>query len=320
MKKLFFALMLPFFWNLHGNVPPDAGKSNCIEAKEPFLQHWHEFGGDATQFSLWSPDLSEEELKARFDQIHQQRWSVYFVNPEDCQKPNGVGRYKKNFEPHENWAQWGSRYSYPGTFAYNAATGSYNASIIFLNGKFFIAMEAPTEHNLASFCQVLSRYQITDLVRLTPARYGDKENSFPYWEGRLNIHPQTGQLTIELDGREMNYYATDCWNDHEGFETSRLISLVKFIMSRQTKDKVIGVHCRAGVGRTGTFIAAYALIQEIDEQIAQGMRIDDLQISIDKVVWELSLQRPFMIAHFPQYKALHQLVSAYTESLKTQKH
>ena len=308
--------MVSFSWNLYGNVISEQNAPRCTQAKESFLQHWHEFGGDTIQFPLWSPDLSEEELKARFDQIHQQRWSVYFVNPEECQKPNGVGRYKKTFEPHENWARWGSRYSYPGAFAYNAATASYNASIIFLNGKYFIAMEAPTEQNLASFCQVLSRYQITDLVRLTPAQYENRENSFPYWEGHLNIHPLTGQQTIELDGREMNYYATDHWNDHEGFETSRLISLVTYIMSHQTKDKIIGVHCRAGVGRTGTFIAAYALIQELDEQIAQGISIDNLQISIDRVVWELSLQRPFMIARFPQYKALHQLVSSYTAALK----
>jgi protein tyrosine phosphatase len=249
--------------------------------------------------------------------MYIERWATYFVNPEECHKADAIGRHKESYQPPDTWKSWGSRYPFPGAFAYNHASPSYNASIITLDGKQFLAMEAPTKDNLNRFCQLFSQYHVTDLVRLTPAISANKENSFPYWEGHINIHPATGRSTIELGGGEINYYATDCWENHEGLEPNRLIALVKAVMENGGPNSVIAVHCRAGVGRTGTFLAAYELIQKIDEQIAHGVAVDNIQISIDKIVWELSLQRPFMITHFSQYVALYQLVSSYTESLKT---
>ena len=87
-------------------------------------------------------------------------------------------------------------------------------------------------------------------------------------------------------------------------------------MANEGPGQMVGVHCRAGVGRTGLFLAAYALIRDIDQQIANGARVDDVRVSVDKVVWELSLQRTFMVTHFSQYTALYQLVNSYTEALR----
>ena len=177
-------------------------------------------------------------------------------------------------------------------------------------------MEAPGKENLNAFYSLLTRFKVTDLIRLTPAVYETRENSYPYWEGHINIHPKTARLTIELDGREMHYFCTDLWEDHQGIEPKRLIALVKAVMANGGPEQMIGVHCRAGVGRTGTFLAAYELIRDIDEQIARGVPIDNVQISVDKVVWILSLQRPFMVARFPQYVSLYRLVTTYMEFMK----
>jgi len=288
-------------------------------SEQEFLERWHDFQRDTRPFAPWSAEWKEEELKARFDQMHLERWSVYFTNPEECMKKDAVGHYKEIYKTPANWKIWGSRYPYPGAFSYNLATPSYNASLITIHGKRFLAMEAPTKENQKSFYELLSHYKVTDLVRLTPALYANKEGSFPYWEGNLNFHPKTGRPTIELDGREMRYFFTDCWRDHQGIEPERLLALVKAVMEGEGVDQTIAVHCRAGVGRTGTFLAAYALICDIDEQIARGVAIDRVQVSIDKVIWELSLQRPFMVTHLPQYIALYQLVNVYTKALQKEK-
>lgn len=285
-------------------------RSSSID-ESGFSERWKEFHGDTRSFPLWRANWKNEDLNTRFSQLHQERWSVYFINPEECQKPGGIGIYKEQFQTPKGWEKWGSRYPYPGAFSYNLALPSYNASVVILHGQKFLALEAPTKENVSCFFEVLAQWGVTDLVRLTPAVYDNKENSFPYWEGHVHVNKKNGRSTIKVDNREMNYFFTDCWEDHEGIDPERLIALVKAVMENESKNQMIAVHCRAGVGRTGTFLAAYALIRDIDEQMARGIGIDEISVSIDKVIWQLSLQRPFMVARFSQYRSLYVLVDSY---------
>ncbi|MBF8263627.1 MAG: uncharacterized protein HW387_1292 [Parachlamydiales bacterium] len=282
-------------------------------AEKGFHDRWQEFEGNAQPFSLWSSDWTEEELKSRFDQMKKERCQIYFTNPDDL--PEKEGHYRAAYETPASFKSWGSRCSYPGAFRYNLASDSYNASIITLHGKQFLALEAPTAENCSTFMQVLKDYQATDLVRLTPAVSHDNECSFPYWEGPLGL--QNNQKTIELNGKELNYFFTDSWENHESIEPETLAKLVKAVMKPDDSAQMIAVHCRAGVGRTGTFLAAMALISDIDSQLANGVDIDNIQISIDQVFWELSLQRPFMLCQYSQYQTLYRLANWYVDSIKT---
>ena len=49
----------------------------------------------------------------------------------------------------------------------------------------------------------------------------------------------------------------------------------------------LAVHCGGGVGHSGTFIAAFYLINEIDKQIKSGMSADRVQISVESLVANL---------------------------------
>ncbi len=311
MRHLFLAT---FIFSLF-HFSSAACEETFANAEKGFQVRWQEFQ-EGRQFPLWTPNWKEEELKGRFDQMESERWQVYFTNPEDCQKPNAIGIYKPSYESPNTFPSWGSRYPYSGSFNYNHASDRYNASLITLHGKQFIALEGPTQENVPAFLHVLDQYQVTDLVRLTPATYKNRENSTPYWEGHINIHPKNGRTTLELNGKEINYFFTDSWINHNGIEPERLIALVKAVMGQETEKQIIAVHCRAGVGRTGTFLAAYTLIRDIDQQIAGGIAPDHIQVSIDKIVWEICLQRPFMVTHFAQYKTLYELVNRYIEDLK----
>jgi protein tyrosine phosphatase len=132
----------------------------------------------------------------------------------------------------------------------------------------------------------------------------------------MNVRKGNGRPTIEIAGREMNYFFTDRWEDHEEGDPERLIALVKAVMGNERESQMVAVHCRAGVGRTGTFLAAYALIFDIDEQVSRGVCIDEIEVSVDKVIWQLSLQRPFMVAQFSQYRTLYELVDRYVSMRK----
>lgn len=310
MKRTFLSILL--FGALHLSFV--SIEENFNTAQEGFQKRWLEFNVDNKKFHVWTKDCNEDELKNRFEQMDKERLQVYFINPEDFSK--GIGHYRPNYETPANFATWGSRYQYPLAFCYNLASPNYDASIITLHGTKFVAMEAPTQNNLSEFYQLLQQYHVTDLVRLTPANSKIRENSFPYWEGHISINSKSAQSTLEINGKEINYLFTDCWVDHESIEPEKLLALVKAVMREENPSQMIAVHCRAGVGRTGTFLAAYALIRDIDTQMKNGVDIDHIQVSIDKIFWELSLQRPFMVTKFSQYLTLYRLVDCYIDTLR----
>lgn len=285
------------------------------ESEQGFLKRWEEFGGDKMDFALWHPDWKEEELATRFGQMTADRKTLYFGDPEGWFDKRKVSQNPETFHLVPDGST-PSRYAPSSTscgsaFAYNLASPDYDASIIHLHGNCFLAMESPNKETLAGFFQVLKDYNVTHLVRLTPAYEvkRDRIASLPYWEGRTDIHPQTGRPTIKIDDREIHYIPMDCWENHEGLNPDRLLALVKTAMCDE--PDMIAVHCRAGIGRTGTFIAACTLIQDIDHQLADGIKPEDIKVSIDKVIWELSLQRALSVPHFSQYLTLHQLVDYY---------
>lgn len=280
-------------------------------AKIGFLERWHEFQGNNKNFALWSPALSEAELKSRFEQIQNDRRILYFVNSEKETHPREYAPLYARPEKHKLFV---SRHCFPGSFSYNLASPSYNASIVTLNEKQFLALEAPTRENVSQFCTVLDQYHVTDLIRLTPAFENNKEACFPYWEGAINISPKNGRSTVEIAKRQVRYFFTDRWEDRKPFDPARLIALIKAVRENEEKDQMIAVHCHAGVGRTGVFLTAYELLREIDAQIAKGIPRKSIQISIDRVIWEVSLQRASVISDFPQYASLYQLVDMYLES------
>ena len=84
--------------------------------------------------------------------------------------------------------------------------------------------------------------------------------------------------------------------------------------------KIIAVSCRGGAGRTATFIAAYTLIKEINQQLEQGIDLANVNISIDRILWEILVQRPYAIAFGAQYKNLYRIVDTYISQLTKQQH
>lgn len=78
----------------------------------------------------------------------------------------------------------------------------------------------------------------------------------------------------------------------------------------------LAVHCTNGVGRTGTVIAAIALLDEAEKQIESGVPIDQIQISVEETVYKLSLQRFYMCAQIPQYESLYRVLELYVNSLR----
>lgn len=102
------------------------------------------------------------------------------------------------------------------------------------------------------------------------------------------------------NGKIIYQYHFQKWPDHDCPKHS--IDLIRFIETVKNEKKSsapIIVHCSAGVGRTGTFIALDILMQRIKEE---------KMINIYKVVKELRHQRVKMVQTLVQYRFIYKSV------------
>ncbi|EPS44594.1 hypothetical protein H072_1386 [Dactylellina haptotyla CBS 200.50] len=101
------------------------------------------------------------------------------------------------------------------------------------------------------------------------------------------------------------------WNVPEGNDSEALMKLIELANSKnEVAESPLIVHCSAGVGRSGTFIALDHLLTEIEHgtyDIENGDPIFDL---VDR----LREQRMYMVQSEPQYEYLYKIVREKLES------
>lgn len=90
------------------------------------------------------------------------------------------------------------------------------------------------------------------------------------------------------------------WNDDYSPDDS--LSLLHFIRQVRISPHIrpICVHCSAGVGRSGIFIA----IDQLLDNLEQGYNVD-----VYNVVQHLRQQRPSMIQNIEQYRTIYDVIS-----------
>ena len=102
------------------------------------------------------------------------------------------------------------------------------------------------------------------------------------------------------------------WPDHGAPKTTKsiiaLAKKVRRIVAAETCNVKLLVHCAAGVGRTGTFIALYQLMEILDEKVAkhklgnrsgsaEDNKAEDLTIDIFNLVMNLRKKRCEMVCN-----------------------
>ena len=206
-----------------------------------------------------------------------------------------------------------------------------NASHItgFANRKYIAAM-GPKKETIADFWRMIWDKNIQMIVMLTNITEGDgQEKCAKYWPFR------SGNLIIELieeiilgdyiqrkfrfleinsnQSREISHLQFTSWPDFGTPSIShglvKLIRKIKFdYWDKEQNPQILPplvVHCSAGVGRTGTFIA---LDNVIDHMNNEDILLKDKSVNIFSLICHLRKQRPYMVQSFDQYKFIYNTI------------
>ncbi|NXT77864.1 PTPRJ phosphatase, partial [Zapornia atra] len=200
--------------------------------------------------------------------------------------------------------------------------------------KAFIAAQGPLPNTIEDFWRMIWEKNIYSIVMLTkcveqartkceqywpdkqPKSYGDiivtmvSEIVLPEW----TIRDFTVEKANTPESHTVRQFHFTSWPDHGVPETTDLLinfrHLVHEYSSQNPIDSPTLVHCSAGVGRTGTFIAIDRLIQQIEMENT---------VDVYGVVYDLRMHRPLMVQTEDQYIFLNQCVMDIIRSQKDKK-
>ena len=114
----------------------------------------------------------------------------------------------------------------------------------------------------------------------------------------LVAYPQTKGK----EERSIYHYHIPVWKDHQTIDPDLLANFVEKIYSHKSQLDTLIVHCSAGVGRTGAFLAIFELYsQYMRAEISQ----DQLPGLIEKMVTKLRQNRYGMVQQKAQYQLIY---------------
>ena len=241
----------------------------------------------------------------------------------------------------QKWDANRDRYRDIRPFSNNIASVPNGDPTFYMNGSFvaspsnpraFIGCQAPLPQTMDDFFRLLISWEVKGVICL--AGHTETEMSFPkchkYWPSSVGGVLVFGSTTVELvameekgslivrrtlrvtrrveDGKIPSAHLIEHvqflgWPDHGAPEVEDTLPLhAEFERLRNLSPLIpVTVHCSAGVGRTGCFIA---LANAIDQGRTDG------EVSVLSTVLELRKQRPFMCQTTGQYELVYKAVSA----------
>ncbi|XP_016315198.1 receptor-type tyrosine-protein phosphatase eta-like, partial [Sinocyclocheilus anshuiensis] len=186
--------------------------------------------------------------------------------------------------------------------------------------KEFIAAQGPLPVTVNEFWRMVWEKNGYTIVMLTKCNEMGRVKCEKYWPSGTNHYHNISVTTtseIELESwtirdfriknvktaesRYVRQFHFTAWPDHGVPQTTEVLidfrHLVREHMEQYSRHSPTVVHCSAGVGRTGTFIAIDHLILQIER---------DSMVDIYGIVNDMRMHRPLMVQTEEQYVYLHQ--------------
>ncbi|KAM6358633.1 receptor-type tyrosine-protein phosphatase eta isoform 1-T1 [Alca torda] len=266
--------------------------------------------------------FAEEYEELRSAGVHQPKFSAEL--PDN----RGKNRYN-NVLPYDTSRVKLSEQSF--------ATDDYiNANYIpgYDSKKAFIATQGPLPNTIEDFWRMIWERNIYSIVMLTKCVEQARTKCEQYWPDKQSktygdiivtmvseivlpewtIRDFTVEKSNTPESHTVRQFHFTSWPDHGVPETTDLLisfrHLVHEYSSQNPIDSPTLVHCSAGVGRTGTFIAIDRLIQQIEMENT---------VDVYGAVYDLRMHRPLMVQTEDQYVFLNQCVMDIIRSQKDKK-
>lgn len=293
---------------------------------------------DSFSFPKYELNRSEESIKEEYREFDTLRQKLHTGQIYDEYNFLGKGVEGIQYLPYQSEPDFliaqdllaNHRYRQPCciSFEHSKADSSYNCSCIEINGRKFFALEGPTEKTLENFYKLLINWNAKMLVNLTDDCEGILPKCYPYWKGTVSGSAEEPLIRLPIENgfqcskyswteKEIPFLHIPNWNDHSGFNVRELIEAADTVRKRvDIEEGILAIHCSAGVGRTGTFLAVVVLLDEIDAQLERGVSIEDIHLSIPELFLKLNFFRRYTVAKEPQYMCLYRSVDLYINQLK----
>ncbi|KAH9508802.1 hypothetical protein Btru_050099, partial [Bulinus truncatus] len=185
----------------------------------------------------------------------------------------------------------------------------------YIEEEMFIASQAPTRVMINDFVRLLWEQRIEKIVMLTNVTENGKRKSEQYWPdeekvffGDIKVSLKATQVfadytvrSLELSKKPgekhtLTQFHFTSWPDKDVPPTPWSLVEFQYRVNFTPTSKPVVVHCSAGVGRTGTYIA----LNNIMKQAVKTGRVDFF-----KTVTLLRQNRIFMVQTASQYEFLH---------------
>ncbi|CAD5113988.1 DgyrCDS3152 [Dimorphilus gyrociliatus] len=206
-------------------------------------------------------------------------------------------------------------------------TDFYNASFLKDNIGYnkFIAAQGPTDSSVEHFWRLIWDNNCETIVMLTNLVENAVKKTTAYWPKALpGMDADTlvfAKISVKLEqeqqyadfvvrhftvtkgeeSRKIKQYHYQEWMDHSSLNSpSSLLFFMKIVdLNTSSSTAPVVVHCSAGVGRTGTYIA----ISKLAEKVLKGERID-----VFEVVRKMRRERVNMVQTAEQYTFIYKAV------------
>ncbi|XP_067677271.1 receptor-type tyrosine-protein phosphatase kappa-like isoform X2 [Haliotis asinina] len=255
-------------------------------------------------------------LKERKDGLEKEyhRLPTGFTSTyQDSQKPENSGKNKfRGYYPYDhNRVRLKPLPDVPGSDYINASfMHSYN------QGKTYIASQAPNKKTVGDFWRMIWEHSCSHVVMLTGLVEESRVKCERYWptdgvmesgvlkievaetQTRANFTTRHLKVTSNTTGecRSVIQFHFTSWPDHGVPDTLALVNYIWLVRRTAAEtDRPLLVHCSAGIGRTGTYIAVDSLIDQ-----AQGEGVVDVLTYVSA----MREQRKNMIQTPAQYECV----------------
>lgn len=196
---------------------------------------------------------------------------------------------------------------------------------------FFITTQGPLDTTIDDFWEMFYTTNSEIIVMLCGLVENNKIKCAKYWDSNkisnFDLKPINSvfeygdgiilrnfninkKMSIDICTKTVIQLHYTFWEDHTAPDEAsyhKLINLIKIIDIYRSENRPIIVHCSAGVGRTGTFIALYNLYCQIIRQKNDSTK-SQIEFSIMNTVRKLKEMRAHLVENFDQYLFIYQFV------------